>query len=219
LTGGIGGRGPGETKLEINRRRVRERIVRLEKELTQVRKHRKQQKSRRHKKGLPVISIIGYTNAGKSTLLNTLTKSSTLAESRLFATLDPASRRLKFPRDIEVIITDTVGFIKNLPKDLMTAFRATLEELESADLLLHVIDISNPRFEDQVESVEKILADLNLQETPLIRVLNKKDRVPPEIIPGWVRSFRGIAISANDGSSLEELIRAMASRIKPAVSF
>lgn len=213
LTGGIGGRGPGETKLEINRRRVRDRIGRLEKELTQVRKHRKQQKARRHKKGLPVISIIGYTNAGKSTLLNTLTKSNELAESRLFATLDPASRRLKFPRDIEVIITDTVGFIKNLPKDLMAAFRATLEELESADLLLHVIDISNPRFEDQVESVEKILADLNLHQIPTIRVLNKKDRVPPEALLGFVRSIKGIAISANDSATLGELIQAMASRI------
>jgi len=219
LTGGIGGRGPGETKLEINRRRVRDRIGRLEKELTQVRKHRKQQKARRYKKGLPVISIIGYTNAGKSTLLNTLTKSNELAESRLFATLDPASRRLKFPRDIEVIITDTVGFIKNLPKDLMVAFRATLEELDSADLLLHVIDISNPRFEDQIESVEKILADLNLHQTPMLRVLNKKDLVPPETLPAFVRSIKGIAVSANDSATLGELIQAMASGIKPVESY
>jgi len=214
LTGGIGGRGPGETKLEINRRRVRDRIGRLEKELIQVRKHRNQQKARRSKKGLPIISIIGYTNAGKSTLLNTLTKSHELAESRLFATLDPASRRLKFPRDIEVIITDTVGFIKNLPKDLMVAFRATLEELESADLLLHVIDISNPRFEDQVESVEKILTDLNLNRIPTIRVLNKKDRVAPETLPALTRSMKGVAISANDSSTLGELIEAMASKVK-----
>ena len=193
-------------------------IGRLEKELTQVRKHRKQQKARRHKKGLPVISIIGYTNAGKSTLLNTLTKSNELSEGRLFATLDPASRRLKFPRDIEVIITDTVGFIKNLPKDLMVAFRATLEELESAELLLHVIDVSNPRFEDQVESVENILAELNLHQTPTIRVLNKKDLVPPETLSGFVRSIKGISISANDSSTLGELIQAMASRINPTAS-
>jgi GTP-binding protein HflX len=216
LTGGIGGRGPGETKLEINRRRVRERISRLEKELLQVRKHRKQQKARRHKKGLPIISIIGYTNAGKSTLLNTLTKSRELAESRLFATLDPASRRLKFPRDVEVIITDTVGFIKNLPKDLMVAFRATLEELESADLLLHVIDISNPRFEDQVESVEKILTDLDLDRIPMIRVLNKKDRIDPESLPGLIRSMKGIAISATNSDTLDELTEAMASSIRYA---
>ncbi|MCF8052463.1 MAG: GTPase HflX, partial [Desulfobacterales bacterium] len=132
LTGGIGGRGPGETKLEINRRRVRERIAQLEKSLTNVSRHRHRQRSRRDKRGLPIISIIGYTNAGKSTLLNTLTHSSVLAESRLFATLDPSSRRLRFPRDIEVIITDTVGFIRDLPKELMAAFGATLEELESA---------------------------------------------------------------------------------------
>lgn len=214
LTGGIGGRGPGETKLEINRRRVRERIGRLEKELIQVRKHRKQQKALRFKKGLPVISIIGYTNAGKSTLLNTLTKSRELAESRLFATLDPASRRLKFPQDIEVIITDTVGFIKNLPNDLMVAFRATLEELENADLLLHVIDISNPRFEDQVESVEKILTDLDLHRIPMIRVLNKKDRVAPESLPGLIRSMKAIAISATDSATLGKLIEELASRIR-----
>ncbi len=209
LTGGIGGRGPGETKLEINRRRVRERIARLEKELSLVKKHRKQQKARRNKRGLPVISIIGYTNAGKSTLLNTLTKSSVLAESRLFATLDPASRRLKFPKDIEVIITDTVGFIKNLPKDLMVAFRATLEELENADLLLHVIDISNPRFEDQIESVEKILADLNLQNIPEIRVLNKQDLVDQETIDKLNRTIDGILVSANDVSTLMPLIEKM----------
>ncbi|MDH3828682.1 MAG: GTPase HflX, partial [Desulfobacterales bacterium] len=176
LTGGIGGRGPGETKLEINRRRARERIAGLEKALFSVTKHRQQQKAKRSKKGLRVISIIGYTNAGKSTLLNTLTKSNVAAESRLFATLDPSSRRLRFPRDIEVIITDTVGFIKDLPNDLMVAFRATLEELEDADLLLHVIDISNPRYEEQIKSVEKILADLNLQNTATFRVLNKMDR-------------------------------------------
>lgn len=209
LTGGIGGRGPGETKLEINRRRVRDRIAKLEKELSLVKKHRKQQKARRNKRGLPVISIIGYTNAGKSTLLNTLTKSSVLAESRLFATLDPASRRLKFPKDIEVIITDTVGFIKNLPKDLMVAFRATLEELENADLLLHVIDISNPRFEDQIESVEKILADLNLQNIPEIRVLNKQDLVDQETIDKLNRILDGIPVSANDVSTLMPLIEKM----------
>jgi GTP-binding protein HflX len=125
---------------------------------------------------------------------------------------------LKFPRDIEVIITDTVGFIKNLPKDLMVAFRATLEELESADLLLHVIDISNPRFEDQVESVEKILTDLNLQRIPAIRVLNKKDRVSPETLPGLIRSIKGIAISANDSATLGDLIQAMSSGINPDVA-
>ena len=209
LTGGIGGRGPGETKLEINRRRVRDRITRLEKSLSLVIKQRRQQKAKRSKRNLPVISIIGYTNAGKSTLLNTLTESNVLAESRLFATLDPSSRRLKFPRDTDVIITDTVGFIKDLPKDLLTAFRATLEELESADLLLHVIDISNLRFEDQIESVEQILADLKLDHIPLLRVLNKRDLVDQETVDVLSKSIEGILISANSGSTLTGLIEKM----------
>ncbi len=209
LTGGIGGRGPGETKLEINRRRVRDRIKRLENDLWLVRKQRRQQKSKRNKKDIPVISIIGYTNAGKSTLLNTLTKSRVRVENRLFATLDPSSRRLKFPKDIEVIITDTVGFIKNLPKDLMVAFRATLEELEGADLLLHIIDISNPRFKDQIKSVEKILLDLNLDDIPLIRVLNKKDLVDKATTETLSRNFGATAISAKKKSTLMPLIKKM----------
>jgi GTP-binding protein HflX len=209
LTGGIGGRGPGETKLEINRRRARERIAGLEKALSSVTKHRQQQKAKRHKKQLRVISIIGYTNAGKSTLLNTLTKSKVTAESRLFATLDPASRRLRFPRDIEVIITDTVGFIKDLPHDLMVAFRATLEELEDADLLLHIIDISNPRYEEQIKSVEKILVHLNLQNTPVIRVLNKMDRVSPQTHTCLSRKLKGIAVSARSKVTLLPLIAEM----------
>jgi GTP-binding protein HflX len=214
LTGGIGGRGPGETKLEINRRRARDRIKRLGDELKTVRKQRRQQKARRDKKGLPIISIIGYTNAGKSTLLNTLTKSDVAAENLLFATLDPSSRRLRFPRDIEVIVTDTVGFIQDLPQDLMVAFRATLEELESADLLLHVIDISNPRFEDQIASVERILADLDLDAIPAIRVLNKMDRVDPETVEVLSRVHDGIAVSATDRSSLMPLIERMESAIE-----
>jgi GTP-binding protein HflX len=209
LTGGIGGRGPGETKLEINRRRARDRIVRLEQELSAVRKHRKQQRAQRRKKGLPIISIIGYTNAGKSTLLNTLTKSNVLAESRLFATLDPSSRRLKFPKDSEVIITDTVGFIKDLPEDLLVAFRATLEELESADLLLHVIDISSPQYITQIDSVEQILSDLKLQHTRSIRVLNKMDLIDPDKIPYLARKLGGMAISAKQRSTLLPLIKRM----------
>lgn len=206
LTGGIGGRGPGETKLEINRRRARDRIARLEKSLQSVRRHRGQQKAQRVRKELPVISIIGYTNAGKSTLLNTLTQSNVAAERRLFATLDPSSRRLRFPRDIEVIITDTVGFIRDLPKDLMVAFRATLEELENADLLLHVIDISNPRYEEQIKSVERILADLNLNKTTTMRVLNKMDLVDPQTCSRLCRQLEGTAISARSKSTLRPLI-------------
>ncbi|MBE9544177.1 MAG: GTPase HflX [Proteobacteria bacterium] len=209
LTGGIGGRGPGETKLEINRRRARERVGRLEKALLAVRQQRRQQKAQRRKKALPVVSIIGYTNAGKSTLLNTLTKSNVVAESRLFATLDPSSRRLRFPRDFEVIITDTVGFIRDLPKDLLAAFRATLEELESADLLLHVIDISNPRFEEQIKSVEKILADLNLQNTATLRVLNKIDLVDSQTSIRLGRQLKGPAVSAKSKSTLRPLMEEM----------
>ena len=215
LTGGIGGRGPGETKLEINRRRVRDRITQLEKALDQVRKHRFQQKAKREKNLVPIISIVGYTNSGKSTLLNTLTKSDVMAENRLFATLDPTSRRLKFPKEVEVIITDTVGFIKDLPKDLQVAFRATLEELENADLLLHVIDMSNPRYLQQMDSVKRILWDLNLNTIPMIYVLNKKDLVDEETFEQITNHIQGIAISAVDATTLSPLIdeiQAMAQR-------
>lgn len=217
LTGGIGGRGPGETKLEINRRRVRERIANLEKSLSAVRRHRKQQRALRRKKGLPVISIIGYTNAGKSTLLNTLTKSKVLAERRLFVTLDPSSRRLKFPRDIDVIITDTVGFIKDLPQDLMVAFRATLEELENADLLLHVIDISSPQHEDQIKAVDKILSELRLHHTPCIRVLNKMDLVQSAAIDQFCGKLNALAISAKSSATLIPLIEKMEDMVEPMV--
>ncbi len=209
LTGGIGGRGPGETKLEINRRRVRDRINHLNKKLTKVQKHRFQQRSQRQQKGLPIISIIGYTNAGKSTLLNTLTQSRVLAESKLFATLDPTSRRLRFPKDVEVIITDTVGFIQDLPKELIVAFRATLEELENADLLLHVIDISNPRHIEQVQSVERILNDLDLNHIPQIRGLNKMDLSPPEDVSHSVERLGGVPICARNPKTLMPLLEAL----------
>jgi GTP-binding protein HflX len=210
LTGGIGGRGPGETKLEINRRRVRDRIHRLEDALLEVQKHRKQQRSKRGQKMLPIISIVGYTNAGKSTLLNTLTHSRVVAESRLFATLDPSSRRLRFPRDMEVIITDTVGFIRDLPKDLMAAFQATLEELNEADILLHVVDISNPRHEEQIHSVEKILTDLELQDIPQVRALNKIDLVEPDKVTMLAERLKGVPISARNSVTLIPLIDRLA---------
>ncbi|MCF8025212.1 MAG: GTPase HflX [Desulfobacteraceae bacterium] len=213
LTGGIGGRGPGETKLEINRRRVRDRITRLEKSLANVKKQRGQQKARRAKKGLPVISIIGYTNAGKSTLLNTLTNSSVLAESRLFATLDPSSKRLKFPRDTEVIITDTVGFIKDLPQELRVAFRATLEELESADLLLHVIDAANEAYNEQIASVAKILNELNLNHIPVINVINKSDLIDSETHDRIISETGGVAVCAKKAETLHTLIEKMEAEI------
>ncbi len=214
LAGGIGGRGPGETKLEVDRRRVRKRINQLEDALEEVRRHRRQRRSKRDKRNLPVLSIIGYTNAGKSTLLNSLTRSRVLAESRLFATLDPSSRRLRFPRDLEVIVTDTVGFIRDLPQDLMVAFRATLEELENADLLLHVIDASNPRFEDQILSVEKIIGELHIEGKPLLKVFNKIDLVDPEVAANLSRRHGGVALSAVTPGTLPPLIGRVQSMVE-----
>jgi GTP-binding protein HflX len=223
LTGGIGGRGPGETKLELNRRQTRDRINRLENALRDVQKQRQQQRARRSKRHLPVVSIIGYTNAGKSTLLNNLTRSRVRAENRLFATLDPSSRRMKFPRETEVIITDTVGFIRDLPRELMTAFRATLEELENADLLLHVIDIHHPQYRKQVRSVERILEELDLSHIPTLRVLNKQDRLKPDDLAKRVNILKGVPIAAIDSQTLHPLIDAMdhyftAGRLDPALT-
>ena len=213
LMGGIGGRGPGEMKLEIDRRRVRDRIILLEKELKSLSKARKQRKQRRVERGIPIISIIGYTNAGKSTLLNSLTKSSVFVEKRMFATLDTASRRLRFPREREVIITDTVGFIRDLPKDLMTAFRATLEELEDTDLLLHLVDASSPRFEQHIESVENILKELYLSEKPRLLVFNKIDRLDKEEALNLAVRYDAVTISALDSSTFQLLLKAIEEHI------
>lgn len=203
LAGGIGGTGPGETKLEIDRRRTRERIHRLEKDLKTITTSRRQRYGRREKTGLPIISIVGYTNAGKSTLLNTLTQSSVLVEDKLFATLDTKSARLRFPQDTEAIITDTVGFIRNLPDELFTAFRATLDELIDADILLHVIDASSSRIEEQIAAVEKILEELEICEKPTIRLLNKCDRVnDKEMLENLCRRMDAVAISALDKGTL-----------------
>ncbi len=208
--------------MEVDRRRVRDRIARLERDLEEVRKARIQRRARRSRMGLPIVSIVGYTNAGKSTLLNALTHSRVTAEDKLFATLDPASRRLRFPRERDVIITDTVGFIQDLPPDLVNAFRATLEELEDAELLLHVADISSPYMEEQLRSVRKILGEMGLEKKRELLVFNKTDLVEPWRVREILSRHKGVAISALKGEGLEELSRQMACllfREATAVSF
>ncbi|AEI62330.1 GTPase HflX [Corallococcus macrosporus] len=206
LMGGIGGRGPGETKLEIDRRRVRERITHLEKRIDAIGRERSVRRAQRNRRELPVISIVGYTNAGKSTLLNAITNAEVLAENKLFATLDPTSRRLRFPQEREVIITDTVGFIRDLPKDLVAAFRATLEELYDASLLLHVVDAADPARDEQVEAVENILDSLDLMEKPRLMVWNKADLLPQDEVEALLRTRGGVAISAATREGLATLL-------------
>ena len=206
LTGGIGARGPGETKLEIDRRRINDRLARLAKELKTVSRERFRRRAKRRKKDLPVLSLVGYTNAGKSTLLNTLTNSNIIAEDKLFATLDPTSRRLKFPEEIEVIITDTVGFINNLPADLLQAFKATLEELAEADLLVHVIDISNPDFDYHIEVVERLLSELDLSSIPCLKVYNKIDLLEKDELERFFHGNDAVAISALDTTTLDSFL-------------
>ena len=206
LTGGIGGRGPGETKLEMDRRRVRQRLNRLEKDLKKIARQRGQRRSARARGGLPVLSIVGYTNAGKSTLLNALTGSTVKAENRLFATLDPTTRRLRFPKEREVIITDTVGFIRDLPDELKRAFAATLEELGQADLLLHVADASNPRVEEQIQAVESILDQMEFTDAPRLVVLNKADAAPAEVLERLANRYGGVVVSALRPKTLPPLL-------------
>ena len=220
LAGGIGGRGPGETVMEVGRRRIRDRIRALEKQVESLSHQRDLRRRRRRDEGIPVLSIIGYTNAGKSTLLNALTGSTVEAEDKLFMTLDPTSRRLRFPREGEVVVTDTVGFLADLPKDLVAAFRATLEELEDADLLLHVVDAADPRMEAKLEAVERILTELRLDGIPRLVVLNKADRLPPHQAEGLAKRYNGVAVSAIRRLGLAELIHAAEERLgrgKPLV--
>ena len=213
LSGGIGGRGPGETKLEINRRRARDRITRLEREIDILSEQRSLRRKRRAQGALPVVSIVGYTNAGKSTLLNRLTRSDVLVADQLFATLDPASRRLRFPTEHEAIITDTVGFIRDLPADLIKAFHATLEELEGADLLLHVVDIADARRDEKIEAVHALLAELQLSSIPRQLVFNKADLLEPYAARALAEKHGAVAVSATTAEGVGRLVHFVAHRL------
>jgi GTP-binding protein HflX len=205
LTGGIGGRGPGETKLEIGRRRARERVTRLERQLKELAKQRGQRRRRRSEGIEPVIALVGYTNAGKSTLLNALTGAGVRAEDELFATLDPRSRRLRLPSGHFVVVTDTVGFIRDMPRDLFAAFRATFEEAADADLLIHVVDVSHEEAEQQERTTEAVLEDLELGDTPRLTLLNKSDLVERELV-GAHTSPDVLVVSAASGAGIPELL-------------
>ncbi len=214
LGGGIGTRGPGETKLETDRRRVRDRITHLERELRQFARQQGQRRSRRSRHGLPIVSLVGYTNAGKSTLLNVLTNSHVSTQDRLFETLDTTSRRLRFPEDREIIITDTVGFIRDLPQELVGAFRTTLEELHEADLLLHVVDASAADIDVQITAVIAVLEELHLNGIPRLLVFNKCDQISSPHIELLCRRYGAIGISAIQPATLRPLLTRLEAHVR-----
>jgi GTP-binding protein HflX len=206
LTGGIGGVGPGETKLEMDKRRAKDKITRLDEEIEKLRAERQLSRRQRNQNEVPVIAILGYTNAGKSTLLNQLTGADVYAKDELFATLDPTSRRLRFPRDREVILVDTVGFIRDLPQGLINAFRATLEELHEADLLLNVVDATDPYREAHIAVVDQILADLKIDNPRRLIVLNKCDKLTEEETEILAKKLTAIPISARTKAGFDSLV-------------
>ena len=205
LGGGIGTRGPGEKKLEMDRRLIRDRIAQLNRELKDVKRHREITREQRNKNRIPVVAIVGYTNAGKSTLLNTLTGAGVLEEDKLFATLDPTTRNLKLPSKQEVLLTDTVGFIRKLPHHLIEAFRSTLEEAKYADIILHVVDGSNPQADEQMHIVYETLTNLEVKNKPIITAFNKQDKIVGESIQRDFRADYIVRISAKQGDGLEQL--------------
>ncbi len=215
LGGGIGTRGPGETKLEIDRRRIKERIDKLRRELSKVRKTRELHRRQRRELAMPVVALAGYTNSGKSTLLNRLTDSDVDTRDKLFATLDPTTRRLQLPNGQRILLSDTVGFIRRLPHSLVEAFRATFEEAMSADLLVHVIDFSNPKWEEQARVADRVLEEMNTEGKPVLRVYNKMDMVEgARQIIEHVNTAGGVYVSALEGWGLDRLLWALAERLK-----
>ncbi len=207
ITGGIGAKGPGETKIEVLRRRVKDRIAKLERDLDQLSCQRRRRRTNRQQSGTPIINLVGYTNAGKSTILRTLTGAKILVENRLFATLDPTSRKLRLPSGRKTVLIDTVGFIQDLPEDLAKAFRATLEELSDADILLHVVDISNPEFANQIMAVQQILEELALDDIPQLVVFNKIDKTAPEILDNVRQVWTdAVFVSALQSDSLKIML-------------
>ncbi len=205
IRGGIGMRGPGETAMEVSRRRIKDRIRAMQKQLDKLGMGRNQRRRLRKRSGVFQVAVIGYTNAGKSTLLNAITKSSVLVEDKLFATLDPTSRRIRFPKNMEVVFSDTVGFIRDLPETLLGAFRSTLEELNDADLLLHLVDSSSDDYERELETVEKVLRDIGLDKIPRRIALNKIDKVAPSVIKNLIIRHNAIPVSALKGLGLKQI--------------
>ena len=215
LGGGIGTRGPGETKLEVDRRRIRRRIVKIEEELEKVRRHRALLRRHRQKRALLTVAVVGYTNAGKSSLLNALTDAALPVADKFFATLDPTVRKVIVPGGRDILLSDTVGFIRKLPHQLVEAFKATLEEVRASDFLLHVIDISHPDWQNQSQAVMAVLGELGAAAKPLINVYNKVDKLPhPEAVAFLARRPRSVVVSARTGAGLDDLKYAMAETLK-----